>query len=204
MPSVESTEKTYLKRINTLNQSYAIPLRQFSKSSSTRIIDKYEVTLMFGKIEYIVKANQSLLPVLETCLKSLIKGQNDWLDWLCEQLEKIQKPYCDYLPGYDLIKDTEQRLLKKSKGFRQFCERTKEAMYNDRMGRVGLRELLMERAQRVTCYILIFNQMLKKMSLGNPARANLLSCISTCNWIAVCELDPHLIKAATMCVSFQR
>ncbi|CAH7670756.1 hypothetical protein PPACK8108_LOCUS5491 [Phakopsora pachyrhizi] len=133
MPSVESTENTYLKRINTLNQSYAIPLRQFSKSSSTRIIDKYEVTLMFGKIEYIVNANQSLLPVLETCLKSLIEGQNDWLDWLCEQLENIQKPYRDYLPGYDLIKDTEQRLLKKSKGFRQFCERTKEAMYNDGM-----------------------------------------------------------------------
>ncbi|CAH7673884.1 Dbl homology domain-containing protein, partial [Phakopsora pachyrhizi] len=137
-------------------QSYAIPLRQFSKSSSTRIINKYEVTLMFGKFEYIIKANQSLLPVLEKCLKSLIEGQNDWLDWLCEQLEKIQKPYCDYLPGYDLIKDTEQRLLKKSKGFHQFCERTKEAMYDDGMGRVGLRELLMEPDQRVTCYILIF------------------------------------------------
>ncbi|KAI8449466.1 hypothetical protein BY996DRAFT_6418430 [Phakopsora pachyrhizi] len=91
MPSVESTEKTYLKRINALNQSYTIPLRQFSKSSSTRIIDKYEATSMFGKIEYIVKANQSLLLVLETCLKSLIKGQTDWPDQLCEQLEKIQK-----------------------------------------------------------------------------------------------------------------
>ncbi|KAI8451731.1 hypothetical protein BY996DRAFT_6416116 [Phakopsora pachyrhizi] len=90
MPSVESTEKTYLKRINALNQSFAIPLRQFSKSSSTRIIDKYEAASMFGKIEYIVKANQSLLPVLGTCLKSLIKGQTDCLDQLCEQLEKIQ------------------------------------------------------------------------------------------------------------------
>ncbi|CAH7683017.1 Dbl homology domain-containing protein [Phakopsora pachyrhizi] len=204
MPSVEITEKTYLKRINTLNQSCAIPLRQFSKSSSTRIIDKHEATSMFGKIEYIAKANQSLLPVLETCLKSLIKGQTDWSDQLCEQLEKIQKPYCDYLAGYDSIKDTEQRLLKKSKGFRQFCERTKKSMYNDRMGRVGLRELQMEPFQRVTCYILIFKQILKKMPSDNPARANLLSCISTCNWIAFCELDSHLIKAETICVSFQR
>ncbi|CAH7690916.1 hypothetical protein PPACK8108_LOCUS26391 [Phakopsora pachyrhizi] len=65
MPSVGSTEKTYLKRINAINQSYVIPLRQLSKSSSTRIINKYEATLMFGKIEYIVKANQSLLPVLK-------------------------------------------------------------------------------------------------------------------------------------------
>ncbi|CAH7686187.1 hypothetical protein PPACK8108_LOCUS20803 [Phakopsora pachyrhizi] len=65
MPSVESTEMTYLKRINALNQSYVITLRQFSKSSSTRIINKYEATLMFSKIEYIVKANQSLLPVLK-------------------------------------------------------------------------------------------------------------------------------------------
>ncbi|CAH7687612.1 hypothetical protein PPACK8108_LOCUS22423 [Phakopsora pachyrhizi] len=167
-----ATEKTYLKRINALNQSYAIPLRQFSKSSSTKIIDKYEATSMFGKIEYIVKANQSLLPVLEACLKSLIEGRTDWSDRLCEELEKIQKPYRDYLAGYDSIKDTEQRLLKKSEGFRQFCERTKEAMYDDGMGR--------------------------KMSSDDPARANLLSCISTCNWIAVCELDSHLIKAATM------
>jgi len=194
------TERAYLKRIGALNQCYAIPLKTFSKSSQTKIIDKYETTSMFGKIEAVVSANASLLPVLENCLQIVEHepGSGHWADLLSNELLNIQRPYRDYLAGYDIIKETEQKLLKKSEGFRQFCERTKEAMYDDGMGRVGLRELLMEPVQRITRYILIFEQMLKKMSSNDPARAGLLACIATCNRLAVCELDDHLIKAATM------
>ncbi|PLW25958.1 hypothetical protein PCANC_25226 [Puccinia coronata f. sp. avenae] len=194
------TERAYLKRIAALNQSYAIPLKNFSKSSQTKIIDKYEATSMFGKIEAVVSANTSLLNVLETCLQMLEQepSAGHWAHLLSNELLNIQRPYRDYLAGYDIIKETEQKLLKKSEGFRQFCERTKEAMYDDGMGRVGLRELLMEPVQRVTRYILIFEQMLKKMSSNDEARSGLLSCIAICNRLAVCELDPETIKAATM------
>lgn len=195
-----STERTYLKRIAALNQSYAIPLKKFSKSSQTKIIDKYEATSMFGKIEAIVVANTSLLNVLQRSLSILEHDPRSihWVELMSNELLNIQRPYRDYLAGYDIIKETEQKLLKKSEGFRQFCERTKEAMYDDGMGRVGLRELLMEPVQRITRYILIFEQMLKKMSSNDPARPGLLGCIATCNRLAVCELDDHLIKAATM------
>jgi hypothetical protein len=154
------TERAYLKRIAALNQSYAIPLKNFSKSSQTKIIDKYEATSMFGKIEAVVSANTSLLNVLETCLQMLEQepSAGHWAHLLSNELLNIQRPYRDYLAGYDIIKETEQKLLKKSEGFRQFCERTKEAMYDDGMGRVGLRELLMEPVQRVTRYILIFER----------------------------------------------
>jgi hypothetical protein len=40
--------------------------------------------------------------------------------------------------------------------------------------------------------------MLKKMSSNDEARSGLLSCIAICNRLAVCELDPETIKAATM------
>ncbi|MBW0503906.1 hypothetical protein O181_043621 [Austropuccinia psidii MF-1] len=195
-----ATERTYLKRINALNQSYAIPLKQFSKSPQTKIIDKYEAISMFGKIDAIVAANSSLLNILDQSLSFLQNqpGTSIWANLISQELLNIQRPYRDYLAGYDVIKETEQKLLKKSDGFRQFCERTKEAMYDEGMGRVGLRELLMEPVQRVTRYILIFEQMLKKMSSTDPARDGLLACISTCNRLAVCELDDHLIKAATM------
>ncbi|KAA1114164.1 hypothetical protein PGTUg99_026065 [Puccinia graminis f. sp. tritici] len=194
------TERAYLKRIAALNQSYAIPLKTFSKSSQTKIIDKYEATSMFGKIEAVVSVNSSLLNTLEICLKIIEQqpGTGQWADLLSNELLNIQRAYRDYLAAYDSIKETEQKLLKKSEGFRQFCERTKEAMYDDGMGRVGLRELLMEPVQRITRYILIFEQMLKKMSSNDPARPGLLACIATCNRLAVCELDDHLIKAATM------
>ncbi|WAR58547.1 hypothetical protein PtB15_5B781 [Puccinia triticina] len=194
------TERAYLKRIAALNQSYAIPLKTFSKSSQTKIIDKYEATSMFGKIDGVVSANTSLLDTLETCLQIIEhhSGSAQWADILSNHLPNIYRPYRDYLGAYDSIKETEQKLLKKSEGFRQFCERTKEAMYDEGMGRVGLRELLMEPVQRITRYILIFEQMFKKMSSNDPARSGLLACIATCNQIAVCELDDHLIKAATM------
>ncbi|KAI8461797.1 hypothetical protein BY996DRAFT_6523683 [Phakopsora pachyrhizi] len=78
---VENLTKLLTSHPHSENIDY---LPSFSKSSSTRITDKYEATSMFGKIEYI----------------------------------------------------------------------------DDVMGRVGLRELLMEPIQRVTCYILIFKQLL--------------------------------------------
>ncbi|KAA1120108.1 hypothetical protein PGT21_037163 [Puccinia graminis f. sp. tritici] len=154
------TERAYLKRIAALNQSYAIPLKTFSKSSQTKIIDKYEATSMFGKIEAVVSVNSSLLNTLEICLKIIEQqpGTGQWADLLSNELLNIQRAYRDYLAAYDSIKETEQKLLKKSEGFRQFCERTKEAMYDDGMGRVGLRELLMEPVQRITRYILIFER----------------------------------------------
>ncbi|KAG0140919.1 hypothetical protein CROQUDRAFT_324709 [Cronartium quercuum f. sp. fusiforme G11] len=193
------TERTYLKRITALNQSYAIPLRQFSKSSSTKIIDKWEATTMFGKIDGLVKASTNLLPVLESALNELQEGKSEgWSDALAAELVNIQRPYRDYLAGYDTVKDAEQKLLKKSEGFRQFCERTKEAMYDDGLGRVGLRELLMEPVQRVTRYILIFEQILRKMSSSEPARTGLLEAITTCNRLAICELEDVHIRAATL------
>lgn len=36
------------------------------------------------------------------------------------------------------------------------------------------------------------------MSSNDPSRSGLLESISTCNRLAICELDDHLIKAATM------
>ncbi|KAI9611875.1 hypothetical protein H4Q26_007960 [Puccinia striiformis f. sp. tritici PST-130] len=198
------TERAYLRRITALNQSYAIPLKNFSRLNQTKIIDKYETTSMFGKIEAVVSANQSLLACLEKSLQIIEQqlqqqqGEQHWADALSDELLNIQRPYRDYLAGYDIVKETEQKLLKKSEAFRQFCERTKETMYDDGMGRVGLRELLMEPVQRITRYILIFEQMLKKMSSNDPARNGLLACIATCNRLAVCELDDHTIKAATM------
>lgn len=196
------TERTYLKRITALNQSYGVPLRQFSNSKHTRIIDKYEATTMFGKIESLVKASTNLLVVLERSLEILQKADpstahESWSEEIASELLHIQRPYRDYLGSYDTIKETEQK-LKRTEGFRQFCERTKEAMYDEGMGRVGLRELLMEPVQRVTRYILIFEQILKKMSSGDPSRSGLLDSITTCNRLAICELDDHLIKAATM------
>ncbi|EGF98559.1 uncharacterized protein MELLADRAFT_113447 [Melampsora larici-populina 98AG31] len=196
------TERTYLRRITALNQSYGVPLRQFSSAKHTKIIEKYEATTMFGKIESLVKASTNLLAVLERSLEILQKAdpataQHSWSEEIASELLHIQRPYRDYLGSYDTIKETEQK-LKRTDGFRQFCERTKEAMYDEGMGRVGLRELLMEPVQRVTRYILIFEQILKKMSSGDPSRSGLLDSITTCNRLAICELDDHLIKAATM------
>ncbi|KAH9809848.1 hypothetical protein DFH28DRAFT_511861 [Melampsora americana] len=196
------TERTYLRRITALNQSYGVPLRQFSNSKHTKIIDKYEATTMFGKIESLVKASTNLLVVLERSLEIIQQADSStthhsWSEEIASELLYIQRPYRDYLGSYDTIKETEQK-LKRTEGFRQFCERTKEAMYDEGMGRVGLRELLMEPVQRITRYILIFEQILKKMSSSDPSRSGLLDSITTCNRLAICELDDHLIKAATM------
>jgi hypothetical protein len=118
---------------------------------------------MSRKFKSLVKTSTNLLVVLERSLEIIQKidpstAHESWSEEVASELLHNQHPYRDYLGSYDTIKETEQT-LKRTEGFCQFCERTKEAMYVEGMGRVGLRELLMEPVQRVTRYILIFKRM---------------------------------------------
>lgn len=81
---VLSTERSYFSRIRALkraslclasfqqarsdpplSQSYADPLRKFSRDPATTIISTYNVKLLFGNIDSLVNANEAFLADLE-------------------------------------------------------------------------------------------------------------------------------------------
>jgi RhoGEF domain len=60
-----TTERSYVRRINTLKQSYADPLRSFARTKDTAIIPPYEAKTLFGNIDALIPANEAFLVDLE-------------------------------------------------------------------------------------------------------------------------------------------
>lgn len=63
-----STERTYLKRLQTLKYDYADPLRKFSRSKETAILPPYEAKTLFGNIDNLLPVNEAFLADLEKML----------------------------------------------------------------------------------------------------------------------------------------
>ncbi|KAF5358949.1 hypothetical protein D9758_004743 [Tetrapyrgos nigripes] len=60
-----TTEQSYVKRLRTLKQDYADPLRKFAKNKNTAILDKYEAKTLFGNIDNLLPVNEAFLTDLE-------------------------------------------------------------------------------------------------------------------------------------------
>lgn len=63
------TERSYVKRIDTLYQRYAVPLRQLAKDRDTAIIPVYEAQRLFGNLGEVLGANMAFLKDLERFLE---------------------------------------------------------------------------------------------------------------------------------------
>lgn len=62
------TERSYVKRIRILKDSYADPLRSYARSKDTAIIPAYDAKILFGNIDQLVPANEAFLHDLELML----------------------------------------------------------------------------------------------------------------------------------------
>lgn len=161
-----TTERSYVKRMRALHNSYAVPLTNFAKSSTTRIIGQYEARTMFSQVDKVLDCNALVLEDFEH-MWDVVQGNGGevcypgddggWASTIAEALKRIAGPYQAYMANYDEAKATEQR-LQKSDSFRHFCDRTKQAMYDEGMGRIGLRELIMEPCQRVPRYKMLLDR----------------------------------------------
>lgn len=55
-----------MKRLKTLKEDYADPLRNFARSSNTKIIGAYEANTLFGNIDHLIPVNEAFLADLDT------------------------------------------------------------------------------------------------------------------------------------------
>lgn len=60
-----TTERGYVRRLQTLKKSYADPLRQFARDKSTSLLAKYDAKVMFGNIDALLPVNEAFLADLE-------------------------------------------------------------------------------------------------------------------------------------------
>lgn len=214
-----NTERSYVKRLRTLKNDYADPLRQFSKSKSTAILPPYEAKTLFGNIDNLLPVNEAFLMDLEKMVAP--SGSRNIGDVALRHFKDLRgfehyKHY--YVKREEAQSIFEREMMKKSSGFAAYidvndtpicdCSSTNMALQRikyssaDTRNRVGLRELLMDPVQRIPRYTLLFRTMVKLMGPDDAQRARLIEADEIASKIALAETDDHTRRAAVLyCLS---
>ncbi|KAJ1308946.1 hypothetical protein OPQ81_004629 [Rhizoctonia solani] len=193
-----TTERSYLKRLCMLKSSYADPLRSFSKTKDTSIIDAYAAKTLFGNIDQLIPVSEAFLADLEVMLARHGPGVGDVAIKHFRDLRAFDCYKQYYTKREEAQQIFEREVSKKSStGFASYIDRIKYSTA-DPKNRVGLRELLMEPVQRIPRYTLLFRTMIKHMPVSNPQRALLMEADTIASRIALAETDDPTRRAAVM------
>ncbi|KAJ3859197.1 hypothetical protein EV359DRAFT_51220 [Lentinula novae-zelandiae] len=194
-----TTERSYVKKLQTLKKDYADPLRNFARSKSTAIISKYEATTLFGNIDSLLPVNEAFLTDLEKMIApngyKAVGGVGDVALRHFKELKGFEQYRQYYVKREEAQRFIEQEMEKRSSPFEDYIERVKYQS-TDARNRVGLRELLMEPVQRIPRYTLLFRLMIKHMPPQDPQRAKLEEADDIASKIALAEADEQTKRAA--------
>ncbi|KAF8826901.1 hypothetical protein HHX47_DHR5000592 [Lentinula edodes] len=194
-----TTERSYVKKLQTLKRDYADPLRNFARSKSTAIISKYEATTLFGNIDSLLPVNEAFLTDLEKMIApngyKAVGGVGDVALRHFKELKGFEQYRQYYVKREEAQRFIEQEMEKRSSPFEDYIERVKYQS-TDARNRVGLRELLMEPVQRIPRYTLLFRLMIKHMPPHDPQRAKLEEADDIASKIALAEADEQTKRAA--------
>ncbi|CDZ96192.1 Dbl homology (DH) domain [Phaffia rhodozyma] len=202
-----STEQTYVRRLRALKQTYADPLRLFSKDPSTAIIPVYNANQLFGNIDVIIKVNEAFLADLETVIgqgqhstEYKVDTEDEWGigDVALKHFKDLRAFDC-YKTYYDKCEDAQTMFADMIVKRKQFADFVSASKYKtEGISNVGLRELLMEPVQRIPRYTMIWQLMIKHMSLSDPQRQKLVEATDIATAVATCEKDPHTKRMMVM------
>lgn len=118
-----NTERSYVKRLRTLKNDYADPLRQFSKSKSTAILPPYEAKILFGNIDNLLPVNEAFLADLEKMVAP--NGSRNVGDVALRHFKDFRgfehyKQY--YVKREEAQSIFEREMMKKSSGFSAYID----------------------------------------------------------------------------------
>ncbi|UZJ51544.1 hypothetical protein CBS101457_000864 [Exobasidium rhododendri] len=192
------TERNYVKRIKTLYEDYADPLRKLARHRDTTIIPLYEAQRLFGNIGEVLGANRAFLEDLEGYLDARNKKRT------CVSLGEVvynniacfSGCYNEYFNNFEKAKHIEQTMTKTNKSYREFVDRIK--FNTSGIGNVGLRELIMEPVQRIPRYTMLLDGLVKNLPASDPNRSKLEEAIVLASRIANCEVDDKTKRAAVL------
>ncbi|KAJ7094612.1 hypothetical protein B0H15DRAFT_775924 [Mycena belliarum] len=199
------TERTYVKRLRSLKNDYADPLRNFARSKNTSIIPAYEAKTLFGNVDNLLPVNEAFLTDLEKMLApngaKAVGGVGDVALRHFKELRGFEQYKQYYVKREDAQLIFEREMAKKSSPFAAYIDRIKYQASETR-NRVGLRELLINPVQRIPQYTLMFRTMIKHMAPNDPQRAKLLEADELASKIALAEPDEETKRAAVFyCLS---
>ncbi|KAJ7929939.1 RhoGEF domain-containing protein [Mycena leptocephala] len=193
------TERSYVKRLRSLKNDYADPLRNFARSKNTSIIPAYEAKTLFGNVDNLLPVNEAFLADLETMLApngaKTVGGVGDVALRHFKELRGFEQYKQYYVKREDAQLIFEREMSRKSSPFAAYIDRIKYQASESR-NRVGLRELLINPVQRIPQYTLMFRTMIKQMAPNDPQRAKLVEADELASKIALAEPDEETKRAA--------
>ncbi|KAJ7682631.1 hypothetical protein DFH06DRAFT_1161696 [Mycena polygramma] len=193
------TERTYVKRLRSLKNDYADPLRNFARSKNTAIIPAYEAKTLFGNVDNLLPVNEAFLTDLEKMMApngaKVVGGVGDVALRHFKELRGFEQYKQYYVKREDAQLIFEREMSRKSSPFAAYIDRIKYQASESR-NRVGLRELLINPVQRIPQYTLIFRTMIKHMAPDDPQRAKLMEADELASKIALAEPDEETKRAA--------
>ncbi|KAJ7498756.1 RhoGEF domain-containing protein [Mycena latifolia] len=199
------TERTYVKRLRSLKNDYADPLRNFARSKNTSIIPAYEAKTLFGNVDNLLPVNEAFLTDLEKMLApngaKVVGGVGDVALRHFKELRGFEQYKQYYVKREDAQLIFEREMSRKSSPFAAYIDRIKYQA-SESKNRVGLRELLINPVQRIPQYTLMFRTMIKHMAPSDPQRAKLVEADELASKIALAEPDEETKRAAVFyCLS---
>ncbi|KAJ6539507.1 hypothetical protein B0H19DRAFT_1179379 [Mycena capillaripes] len=193
------TERSYVKRLRSLKNDYADPLRNFARSKNTAIIPAYEAKTLFGNVDNLLPVNEAFLMDLEKMLApngaKMVGGVGDVALRHFKELRGFEQYKQYYVKREDAQLIFEREMSRKSSPFAAYIDRIKYQASESR-NRVGLRELLINPVQRIPQITLIFRTMIKHMAPNDPQRAKLVEADELASKIALAEPDEETKRAA--------
>ncbi|KAF8195715.1 hypothetical protein K438DRAFT_1906377 [Mycena galopus ATCC 62051] len=193
------TERGYVKRLKSLKNDYADPLRSFARSKDTAIIPPYEAKTLFGNVDNLVPVNEAFLTDLEKMLApngaKVVGGVGDVALRHFKELRGFEQYKQYYVKREDAQLIFEHEMSRKSSQFAAYIDKIKYQASESR-NRVGLRELLINPVQRIPQYTLMFRTMIKHMAPDDPQRAKLIEADELASKIALAEPDEETKRAA--------
>ncbi|KAJ7781077.1 RhoGEF domain-containing protein [Mycena metata] len=193
------TERSYVKRLRSLKNDYADPLRNFARSKNTSIIPAYEAKTLFGNVDNLLPVNEAFLTDLEKMMApngaQMVGGVGDVALRHFKDLRGFEQYRQFYVKREEAQLILEREMSRKSSPFVVFIDRIKYQA-SESNNRVGLRELLINVVQRVPQYTLMFRTMIKHMAPNDPQRAKLVEADELASKIAHAEPDEETKRAA--------
>lgn len=120
-----STERTYVKKLQSLKRDYADPLRKFARSKDTAIIPPYEAKTLFGNIDNLLPVNEAFLADLEIMMSEggikAMRGIGD----VALQHFKVLKGFENYRQYYAKREEAQgiyADLMRRSSSFAAFTD----------------------------------------------------------------------------------
>ncbi|KAH9077249.1 hypothetical protein EDB83DRAFT_2504476 [Lactarius deliciosus] len=196
-----TTERSYVRRLRTLKNDYADPLRTFARSKDTAIISLYDANILFGNIDNLLPVNEALLADLEKMVLPEGPQTVGFIGDVALRHFKDLRGFEQYKQYYVKREEAqtifEREMSRKASGFAGFVDRIKYSSA-DTKNRIGLRELMMDPVQRIPRYTLMLRTMIKRMPPGDSQRAKLLEAVEVASKIALAEVDEETRRASVM------